>query len=109
MKFLVDAQLPPALARYLCAQGHDATHVFDVGFVVADDLAIWKHAYQSQATIITKDEDFMDRLLVAKEVTPVVLIRIGNCSNPALLTWFASLLPQVVERLAAGELLIELR
>ena len=31
MKFIVDAQLPPALARWLCEQGHQAEHVQDVG------------------------------------------------------------------------------
>lgn len=31
MRFLVDAQLPPALARWLAAQGHEAEHVGDIG------------------------------------------------------------------------------
>jgi predicted nuclease of predicted toxin-antitoxin system len=31
MRFLVDAQLPPALARWLAEKGHDARHVADVG------------------------------------------------------------------------------
>ncbi len=30
MRFLVDAQLPPVLARWLCEAGHDARHVEDV-------------------------------------------------------------------------------
>ncbi|WP_196502044.1 DUF5615 family PIN-like protein [Aestuariivirga litoralis] len=29
MRFLVDALLPPALARWLAEQGHDALHVND--------------------------------------------------------------------------------
>ena len=32
MRLLVDAQPPPALARWLTAQGHDAQHVFDESF-----------------------------------------------------------------------------
>lgn len=31
MRFLVDAQLPPALARWLTERGHDAVHVLDLG------------------------------------------------------------------------------
>jgi len=31
MRFLVDAQLPPALARTLEAGGHEAEHVADIG------------------------------------------------------------------------------
>lgn len=41
MRFLVDAQLPPALARYLTAAGHQAEHVYDIDMGEASDLAIW--------------------------------------------------------------------
>ena len=37
MKFLVDAQLPPGLARWLVARGHEADHVFDIGLGAASD------------------------------------------------------------------------
>ncbi|MGH7886297.1 MAG: DUF5615 family PIN-like protein [Candidatus Binatia bacterium] len=30
MKFLVDAQLPPRLARWLQAEGHEAAHTRDL-------------------------------------------------------------------------------
>ena len=30
MKYLVDAQLPPALARFLTANGEEVVHVLDV-------------------------------------------------------------------------------
>lgn len=36
-RFLIDAQLPPALARWLVAQGHAAEHVNDAGLDGADD------------------------------------------------------------------------
>ncbi|HSM28057.1 MAG TPA: DUF5615 family PIN-like protein [Thioalkalivibrio sp.] len=35
MRFLVDAQLPPALARWLSAQGCPADHVADLGMEAA--------------------------------------------------------------------------
>ena len=31
MRFLVDNQLPPSLARWLRDRGHDAEHVFESG------------------------------------------------------------------------------
>ena len=40
MKFLVDAQLPPALARWLREQGYDAQHVEDLGLRDAEDRVI---------------------------------------------------------------------
>ena len=63
---------------------------------------------KSAAVIITKDEDFKDRALLAKTKAKVVLIRVGNCSNRALLQWLAPALPGILDRLKAGEGLIEL-
>jgi predicted nuclease of predicted toxin-antitoxin system len=40
LKVLVDAQLPPALARAISQAGHPAEHVMDVGLHTADDAAI---------------------------------------------------------------------
>ena len=51
MRFLVDAQLPPALARGLEALGHQAEHVADCGLAVAPDAAIWKYAAASGGII----------------------------------------------------------
>jgi predicted nuclease of predicted toxin-antitoxin system len=42
MRFLIDAQLPPALVRWLTEQGHDAEHVVDCGLAEADDRLIWE-------------------------------------------------------------------
>jgi predicted nuclease of predicted toxin-antitoxin system len=44
VRFLVDAQLPPALARWLVEQGHDASHVTDHGLGEASDRRIWDEA-----------------------------------------------------------------
>lgn len=40
MKFLVDAQLPPALCRWLRDRGEDATHVSEIEMLAASDRAI---------------------------------------------------------------------
>jgi Domain of unknown function (DUF5615) len=61
MRFLVDAQLPPALARWLAAQGHEAEHVSDCGLARAADPAVWDYATSVDAIIVTKDEDFCAR------------------------------------------------
>jgi len=58
MRFLVDAQLPAALARWLAAEGHRAEHVADIGLAGAPDKAIWDYALAAGAVIVTKDEDF---------------------------------------------------
>ncbi len=58
MRFLVDAQLPPALARRLEALGHRAEHVADCGLATASDDLIRNFAADNGAVIVTKDEDF---------------------------------------------------
>lgn len=109
MNFLIDAQLPPALARLITSFGHLAVHVHDAQLLLANDLAIWTYAVSQQHVIITKDEDFKNILLLATEQkTPVVWVRIGNCSNAALTQWFHPLFPQILEHLQQGEHLIEL-
>lgn len=109
MRFVVDAQLPPALARLLTAHGHQAEHVADIGLRDADDSAIWRYALQQQAIIITKDEDFPHRLSQTMTAPVIVWLRIGNTSRKALLQWFEPLLPQIVQHIQQGDRLIEVR
>lgn len=109
MRFLVDAQLPPALARLLTEHGHHAEHVADIGLRDADDSPIWRYALQHQAIIVTKDEDFPHRLRQSTHAPIIVWLRIGNTSRRALLQWFQPLIPQIVELIERGESLIEVR
>jgi predicted nuclease of predicted toxin-antitoxin system len=108
VRFLVDAQLPPALARWLAERGHTAEHVFDLGMAGADDKDIWEYAVQSDAVIVTKDEDFAERRARAGTGPPIVWIRVGNTSRRDLLTWFRFRLPVIVDALGRGEALIEI-
>ena len=109
MKFLIDAQLPPAVAGWLREAGHDAAHVEDVGLREAEDGPIWTHALQTAAVIVTKDEDFAARAArPAKTKTPVIVwLRVGNTTNTALRTWIEPRLPGIVELIRQGHPLVE--
>lgn len=61
MRFLVDAQLPPSLARFLRTLGEEAMPCRDVGLRDADDDEIWRFATAGGFCIVTKDEDFAQR------------------------------------------------
>lgn len=50
MRFIVNAQLSPALARFLAAEGHDAEHVADIELAGAQDQAIREHAPRVRAS-----------------------------------------------------------
>ncbi len=109
MRFLVDAQLPPALARLLGEHGHVAEHVADVGLGSASDATIWRYAIENDAVIITKDKDFPDQVLLGRSAPVVVWVRAGNTTRRQLLDWFVPLLDRVISMIDTGERLIELR
>jgi predicted nuclease of predicted toxin-antitoxin system len=108
VRFLVDAQLPSALARMLTAHGHEAQHVIDIGMLSARDQDIWRLAEETDAILVTKDEDFAQ--LHRRTAGPVVIwLRVGNTTRRALLAWLEPLLPEIEELVNRGERLIELR
>jgi len=109
LRFLVDAQLPPALARAISETGHIAEHVGDIGLLDADDEEIWQYAKKNDAAIITKDEDFVFRLRQDNYPATVVWLRLGNSSRQALLKWFLPLLDKILALSYDGEKLIEIR
>ena len=107
MRFIVDAQLPAALARALTLAGHPSEAVRDLGLREADDESIWNHAATQQLVIMTKDEDFAMRVWRTSSGPTVVWLRIGNCSNQALLEHLMPLLGDIVERIRLGDRIIE--
>ena len=107
MRFVIDAQLPPALAKHIASQGHQAEHVFDLDMAGADDSSIWDYAITVGAAIITQDEDFAIRISVVPTGPAIVWLRIGNTSKRALLNWFAPMLPRIETALVSGEKVVE--
>jgi predicted nuclease of predicted toxin-antitoxin system len=108
MRFLVDSQLPPALARWLTAAGHPSEHVVDVAMAAASDQSVWAHAVRTGAVIITKDQDFAVLRIMSDAPTPgVVWLRIGNSRRVELLRWFEPLLPAILTTLGDGTRLVE--
>ncbi len=99
MRFLIDAQLPLRLARWLRAEGHDAIHTMDLpdGNRTAD-AAINSLSLRDRRIVITKDEDFVDSLLLRNEPHKLCLIATGNIGNREL----ESLMRENLERLVSA-------
>lgn len=106
-RFLVDNQLPAALARWLEAKGYPAEHVLALQLAQSSDAAIWQRAARVTAVIVSKDEDFAQLTLLRPEPVSVVWLRIGNCRTSALLATLERAWPAVVEQLDAGARLVE--
>lgn len=109
MRFLVDAQLPPALAQMLSAHGHLAEHVTDIGPADAPDRELWLYAVEHEAVLITKDEDFPNMLVLGGAAPALVWVRVGNTRRRAVIEWFEPLIDRIVELIEAGNGLVELR
>ena len=107
MKFLIDAQLPPALAGWLSEAGHEASHVEDDGLRDAEDGAIWAHALKTGAIIVTKYEDFAARSIQTESAPMIVWLRVGNTTNRVLRPWFEARLVGIVQLAAQQHRLIE--
>jgi predicted nuclease of predicted toxin-antitoxin system len=107
--FLVDNQLPRALARFFVSHGFKAEHLLDLGMDEAGDRAVWDYALKGSHVIVTKDEDFLNLALRPGPAAQVIWGRLGNCRKQALLHSFESALPKVVQALQQGDRVVELR
>ena len=58
MKFLVDQDLPPRLARVLHERFPGSKHVIDLLLDRARDHMLWRYCKENGFSIITQDDDF---------------------------------------------------
>jgi predicted nuclease of predicted toxin-antitoxin system len=85
MKFLVDAQLPVRLARFLQASGYDTLHTRDLPQQNAtSDSAINDISIEQERVVITKDADFVDSFLTIQKPSKLLLVSTGNIRNSEL-------------------------
>lgn len=106
-KFLIDAQLPPALAMRMAEHGHEAVHVNDIGLGAASDNMIAKEVINRKAILVTKDEDFIVQSNLGRLAVPIIWIRFGNTTNHVLWKRLAPVLPDILTSLAGGEKIVE--
>lgn len=108
MTFLIDTQLPKALAIRLRAEGYSAHHVLELGMGQSADNDLWVHASTHGFAIITKDEDFAQWTLTNRPGPQIIWLRIGSCKNTELIDWLMPMWLQVIFALEQGERLIEI-
>jgi predicted nuclease of predicted toxin-antitoxin system len=109
VKFLVDNQLPYALARFLSACGVYCQHVLDLELEGVSDAAIWEFASTQDYVVISKDEDFLYMADSPSATARLIWVRLGNCRTQTLLAKMERLWPKIEASLEAGDRVIELR
>jgi len=85
MKFLVDAQLPRKLCKWLRDAGHDVVHTLDLPLGNATpDSVVLTIAMNEQRVVVTKDDDFVQSHLIVGRPEKLLLVSTGNIGNAEL-------------------------
>ncbi len=96
MNFLVDAQLPVRLARFLQTAGYDTIHTKDLPQQNATtDIEINTLSMEQNRIVISKDRDFFDSFLIRQQPYKLLLVTTGNIRNAELEALFKTNLPQI--------------
>lgn len=72
--YLIDVNLP---YRFSLWSSPDYMHVRDIDDEWTD-LQIWKYAKENDLTIVTKDADFSDMLVLSQPPPRVIHVKLGN-------------------------------
>ncbi len=101
-KFIVDAQLPMRLAKFLNEQGYNTLHTKDLPLQNATpDTYINNLSIHEQRVVITKNADFVESFLLRQIPYKLLLVSTGNIKNFELEALFQSNLEQLVDLLAS--------
>lgn len=89
IKFLIDAQLPFSLAKFLNEKGFDVRHTNDLPSKdrTTDD-EIRNLASEENRIVITKDSDFFASYILSKSPARLLLVSTGNIINKHLFALF---------------------
>jgi predicted nuclease of predicted toxin-antitoxin system len=74
VRLLVDANLSPRIISRLVEAGHDAVHVFDLGFADASDPVILQRADDETRVVVSSDTDFGSLLARHQRSRPSFLL-----------------------------------
>ncbi len=107
MRFLIDAQLPPALCGWIGERGFDTEHVTEHLGGQTPDAEIAAYAAAHQLVLVTKDDDFALRF--PPQAYQLVWLRCGNISNRSLHAWLTQRWALLRVKLEGGERLVEVR
>lgn len=106
MKFLIDAQLPRSLAKFLCSKGHDAIHTLELPHGNdTTDSEINQVSIAEERVVISKDGDFYDSFTAKREPYKLLHIRTGNSNNASLISLFEKNLDKIIDELDSGSVI----
>jgi predicted nuclease of predicted toxin-antitoxin system len=98
MKFIIDAQLPFTLSKFLEKKGFDVIHTDTLpNKEFTTDNEIREISVKEMRIVITKDSDFLDSFFVKGVPPKLLLVSTGNIKNKALIDLFDSNIQKISE------------
>jgi predicted nuclease of predicted toxin-antitoxin system len=73
-KYLIDANLPSRFSIWASEEYEHVVHINDE----LRDSEIWEYAKENDLTIVTKDTDFSDMIMITVPPPRVIHIKLGN-------------------------------
>ena len=80
-RLLLDENLSERLVPLIAETFSDVLHLRTMGLGGSPDAAVWKAARDTEATLVTKDEDFIRLSMDLGWPPKVVCLAIGNAPN----------------------------
>ena len=106
MKFIVDAQLPKALAFALRERGFDVIHTSELpNGNDTTDAEINRLSKAESRIVISKDADFYDSFTAKKEPYKLLHVKTGNIKNSQLIELFDRNFDLIVNKLDESSVL----
>jgi predicted nuclease of predicted toxin-antitoxin system len=96
------------MCGWVIALGHEAIHVSAILPPDASDDLIWSVAGERNLVIVSKDQDFQQRVLASASGPALVWVRLGNQPNLALQAALEPIWLNISRLLESGERLIEI-
>ncbi|MBP9884960.1 MAG: DUF5615 family PIN-like protein [Leptospiraceae bacterium] len=88
-KFIIDANLPRRLARWLKEKGYDCIHTLELPEKnLTEDDFVNMISMKEQRIVVSKDKDFLNSFLLKREPYKLILITAGNLPNDELISIF---------------------
>jgi predicted nuclease of predicted toxin-antitoxin system len=106
----IDAQLSPALAEWINEQfpEYEAYSLRQLGMPDASDKQIFERAFRDGATVMTKDDDFLQLAHDKGEGPKIIWITCGNTSNQKMKQILSNTLRDATKLLEKGETVVEI-
>lgn len=98
---LIDENLPASLAKTLPLA---CSHATDLGEQPTDH-ELWLHARKMDWTILTRDTDFFDRLMLEGPPPKVIWVRLGNIRKKDLENMLLRLWPRITALIAKADII----